>query len=281
MAHTADEHPHGDIHLPSPTIWPAVLGLGLGLIPIGFIFQVASGNLENEALQRALQAASPWMMGVGFVILLIGVGGWLLSNIAERAKTHAAPLGGVEASKFAMWCFLGTECIIFGGLIARALYIWMRDPSVNEHLHQPASLLIVSINTFLLLTSSLTVVLALSGIQAGNRNRLAAFLFMTALLGATFVGIQAYEYSKLFAEGITLTSSQFGSGFFILTGNHGLHVIVGVIWALIVAVNALRGGFTQEEHMGVEIFGLYWHFVDVVWIFIFTLIYLLPSGPVA
>ena len=96
-----------------------------------------------------------------------------------------------------------------------------------------------------------------------------------AVLGAACVGIQPFEYSKLFAEELTVTSSQFGSAFFFLTGFHGLHVFVGVLWGLVLVVNSLRGGFTQADHMGVEVWGLYWHFVDVVWIFIFTLIYLL------
>ena len=127
---------------------------------------------------------------------------------------------------------------------------------------------------FFLLTSSLCVVLGLTEIQKDNRAGLARWLGATAFLGAAFVGIQGYEYSKLIQEGITLTSSQFGTGFFFLTGFHGLHVLVGVIWALVLVGHTLRGGFSRQEHMGYEIFGLYWHFVDVVWIFIFTLVYL-------
>jgi heme/copper-type cytochrome/quinol oxidase subunit 3 len=87
--------------------------------------------------------------------------------------------------------------------------------------------------------------------------------------------VQAYEYNKLVHEGLTISSSQFGSAFFFLTGNHGLHVLIGVIWCAVVVVNALRGAYSQTENMGVEIFGLYWHFVDVVWIIIFTLVYLI------
>jgi cytochrome c oxidase subunit 3/cytochrome o ubiquinol oxidase subunit 3 len=278
MAHSAESQ---EIHLPQPTLWPMVLGLGLGLTVFGILLGIIYSGEWFGALRLDdwLKLFIPALPGI--VILFVGVGGWLTSNIAERARSHAAPLGGVEASKFGMWCFIGTECVIFGGLIARAIYIWMREPAANEILHHPDSLLVVSINTFLLLTSSLAVVLGLSAIQRGERAGLARWMGATALLGAAFIGIQAYEYSKLFSEGITLTSSQFGSGFFMLTGFHGLHVFGGVIWALIVALHSLRGGFNAEEHMGVEIFGLYWHFVDVVWIFIFTLVYLLPSTPAA
>jgi heme/copper-type cytochrome/quinol oxidase subunit 3 len=135
-------------------------------------------------------------------------------------------------------------------------------------------LVLVSVNTFILLVSSLFVVLGLASIQAGHQAGLVRWLALTALLGAAFVSIQGYEYSKLVHEGLVFGQSQFASAFYFLTGNHGLHVIIGVIWAVVVIVNALRGGYSATEHLGVEIFGLYWHFVDVVWIIIFTLVYL-------
>lgn len=266
MTHTVDEHASSDIHLPKPSFWPMLLGLGFGLIALGFILWTVSSS--SAALGQGVMIA-------GLVAFLVAVGGWVTSNIRTRTQEHAEVLGGPEAAKFAMWAFIGTECVIFGGLIAHALYLWIRDPGVNQQLHKPDSLLIVSVNTFLLLTSSLCVVLGLYQIQQGSRAGLAKWLGGTAALGAAFVGIQAFEYSKLYAEKITVTGSQFGSAFFFLTGFHGLHVLIGVIWALVLVVNALRGGFTKDEHMGVEVWGLYWHFVDVVWIFIFTLIYLL------
>jgi cytochrome c oxidase subunit 3/cytochrome o ubiquinol oxidase subunit 3 len=218
-------------------------------------------------------------MGTGLVLLLLAMGSWVVSNIRERARTHEAGLGGPEIAKFAMWAFIGTECIIFGALIANMIYLWMRNPEINVFLHHLDTLLVVSVNTFFLLTSSLCVVLGLSAIQRGDRMGLARWLGGTALLGGAFLGIQAYEYSKLFAEGLSLTSTaefgRYGSGFFFLTGFHGLHVFVGVLWALVLIINTLRGGFKQDDHMGVEVWGLYWHFVDVVWIFIFTLVYLI------
>ena len=109
----------------------------------------------------------------------------------------------------------------------------------------------------------------------GNTGGLVRWLAITALLGAGFVTIQGFEFSKLVRDGVVFGNSQFASAFYFLTGNHGLHVIIGVIWCLTVIVRALRGGFTKEDHLGVEIFGLYWHFVDVVWILIFTMVYLI------
>lgn len=271
MSTSAQEHGSHEIHLPKPTFWPLIAGLGFALLPLGFITWAFDWE-TNAATYRAVGLG---MLGAGLVIILTAVGGWTISNIRERLHAHVEPLGGASAAKFAMWCFLGTEVVIFGGLIARAVYVWMRDPTVNEILHHLDSLLIVSVNTFLLLLSSLCVVLGVAAIQRGDRTKLGLWMFATAALGAAFISIQGYEYSKLFAEGITLTASPFSSGFFFLTGFHGLHVFAGVIWGTIVGIHALRGGFSQTENIGVEVFGLYWHFVDVVWIFIFTLVYLI------
>ncbi len=266
MAQSMEEHAGEHIHLPKPSPWPLVLGLGGGLMMMGFIF-------------GALQRKQYWMALPGLVVLLAGVGGWLISNIRERA--HAPALAdSAEMAKFGMWVFLGTECIIFGGLIANAMVVWSRHPEVHEALHKFDSLMIVSVNTFLLLASSLGVVLALAAIQRADRKGYAQWLGLTLLLGVGFLGIQAFEYSKLVSEGFTLVNAvapyqSFAPAFFFLTGFHGLHVLGGVLWALIILVRGLRGGYTASEHMGVEIFGLYWHFVDVVWIMIFTLIYLI------
>lgn len=278
MTTSVEEHgAHHQIHLPQPTAWPLVLGLGFVLLPLGFIASDRTPILFSIPLSETTLnfTVGGLMMIAGLVLLVVAVFGWMVSNIRERQKSHEEPLGGVEAAKLAMWAYLGSECLIFGGLIANMVYLWIRDHKVNEALHHLEALIIVSVNTFILLASSLFVVLALSAIQKGNKQRLAMWLFFTALAGAIFVGIQGYEYSKLFEEGIKLSVSRFADGFFLLTGFHGLHVLVGVLWALVLVYNALRGGFTQHEHMGVEIFGLYWHFVDVVWILIFTLVYLI------
>jgi heme/copper-type cytochrome/quinol oxidase subunit 3 len=212
-------------------------------------------------------------MAAGLVVIVLGVGGWLIGNIRERAHGSETP---AVAAKFAMWAFLGTEVIIFGALITRVVAIWIYEPEAHRILTEPlSSLLLVSVNTFLLLVSSLSVVLALNSIQDGKRGGLILWLTITTLLGATFVGVQAYEYSKLAHEGLTLDANQFGSAFYILTGNHGLHVIIGVIWCTVLVIQAVRGKFSAQENLGIEIFGLYWHFVDVVWIMIFTLVYLI------
>jgi heme/copper-type cytochrome/quinol oxidase subunit 3 len=266
--HAGTPDSHEAIHLPNPSYWPMVFGAGFMLVAFGIIFGQATAIPLTESFTLGYPLA--WL---GLVVMLVAVGGWLWSNIRERVHPTETP---VVAAKFAMWCFLGTETIIFGALIGRVLALWVAEPEASALLTEPiTSLLLVSLNTFLLLVSSLCVVLGLDSIQHGNARRLAMWIGLTALLGAAFVGVQAYEYSKLMHEGLKFGESQFASAFYFLTGNHGLHVIIGVIWATVVILRALRGGFTAQEHMGVEIFGLYWHFVDVVWIMIFTLVYLI------
>ncbi len=261
-AQTPAEHPEV-MHLPAPSYWPLVFGAGFMLLAFGLLI--------------GFMTQFYWVVAMGLALMLVATGGWLWSNIRERVRPSETP---VVAAKFAMWCFIGTEVIIFGALLGRVISLLVQNPSLNDLLTHPAvSLILVSVNTFLLLTSSLFVVLGLSAIQHGNPRRLAGWLALTALLGAMFVSIQGYEYSKLVSEGFKLGASeqqylQMAPAFYLLTGNHGLHVTIGVIWALVVVARALRGGFSQPEHMGVEIFGLYWHFVDVVWIMIFTLVYL-------
>lgn len=180
----------------------------------------------------------------------------------------------VDNLKFAMWLFLASEVIIFTVLIATYVVFRIHNPEVVKEVHETAGVLLVSINTFLLLTSSWTMVMGLRAIQMGDQRGLVRWISMTAVLGVVFVALQGVEYSILAAAGIAIYNSEFGMRFYAPTALHGAHVIAGVIWALYVIRNGLRGAYSPTNYVGVEVFGLYWHFVDVVWIVLFTLIYL-------
>jgi heme/copper-type cytochrome/quinol oxidase subunit 3 len=171
-----------------------------------------------------------------------------------------------------MWLFLASEVMFFGGLISAFLHYKLNNPSLESGL---LDIVLVGGNTFVLLTSSYTVVMALAAARTGNTAGLVRNLLLTAVLGAAFLAGQGYEFASLIRAGMTPTSSVFGSSFFTLTGFHGLHVLVGLLWALRNLAKALRGGFGQGRALGVEVFGLYWHFVDIVWIVLFTVIYLI------
>ena len=183
---------------------------------------------------------------------------------------------GLDHRKLLMWLFLGSDCLFFGSLIST--YMIYRGRSISGPLpHQIFDIPYTSVSAFVLLMSSLTMVLALAAIQRGDLRGLRVWLVATALLGTVFLGGQFYEFSSFVHEGLTLSSNLFGTTFFVLTGFHGAHVTVGVLILLSLVVVSLRGGLPQEESLTVELAGLYWHFVDIVWIVIFTLVYLIPA----
>jgi len=193
-----------------------------------------------------------------------------LEHAIER---RSGPLAGVSTTKFAMWLFLASEAMFFAGLIAAYLVLRLAGsqwPAVADVLNVP----LVAGNTFILIVSSVTMVFAFAAIESGDQRRLRQYLIATAVLGSVFLSIQAVEWRELLAEGTTASTSLFGSTFFTLTGFHGLHVLGGVLFMVYVIARAYQGRYTKEEHGGVELMGLYWHFVDVVWIFLFTIVYL-------
>ncbi|MBA3944317.1 MAG: heme-copper oxidase subunit III [Herpetosiphonaceae bacterium] len=193
-------------------------------------------------------------------------------------------VAGGENMKFGMWLFLASEVMFFTSLIGGSLTI----RRVSARWPEPGTILnvpLTSLNTFILIVSSVTVVMALASIQENNIRRFRMFLIATLALGLTFLGIQAVEYTKLLGEGLNMRDAithggitypaTYGSTFFIQTGFHGMHVFAGAIWLSIVLFKSFRGVYTREDYLGVELFGLYWHFVDLVWIILFTIVYLI------
>jgi heme/copper-type cytochrome/quinol oxidase subunit 3 len=194
--------------------------------------------------------------------------------MSETTTVHPNPTHtGLDNRKLGMWIFLASEVMLFSALIGAFLTIKAGSPpNANHVLNIP----ITAINTFVLIISSTTVVLALQSIQDGDKRKLLYFLMATLALGATFLTIQVFEYRNLILEhGFTPSSSPFAGAFFTVTGLHGFHVFIGLIACGWLIAQAARQRFTAEEHGRVEVFGLYWHFVDVVWIILFTIIYLM------
>jgi cytochrome c oxidase subunit 3 len=195
-------------------------------------------------------------------------------TVIVHDEPRVATTTGIDNRKLGMWLYLATEVMLFSALIGGFLTMRTRAPADANHvLNVP----ITAFNTFVLIVSSTAVVMALSAIEDGDRKRMLRWMVATFVLGATFLGIQINEYRILIGEKHLTTSSLFGSGFFTVTGFHGFHVFVGVCWLGVIIVQTLRNRFTTNErdHMRFEIFGLYWHFVDVVWIVLFTIIYLI------
>ena len=189
------------------------------------------------------------------------------------AGAHRTSMG-LDSRKMAFWAFIGSECLLFGSLISTYL-VYKGRSLTGPFPHEILNIPFTSFSTFDLLMSSLAMVLALAAVQRGDMKQGKLWLLVTALLGLVFLAGQFWEFSHFVREGLGLTTNLFGSTFYVLTGTHGAHVTVGVIWLLTLWAQALRGKLGPGNAMTVEITGLYWHFVDVVWIVIFTVVYLI------
>jgi len=184
---------------------------------------------------------------------------------------------GISNEKLGMWAFLGSECLLFGGLIST--FLLLRGKGIVEG-HGPEvkdlyDIPFTSVSSFVLLMSSLTMVLALSAIQRGLHRRARIWLLATALFGMVFVSGQVYEFTTFYNEGLGFSTNLQSSAFYVLTGFHGVHVTIGILMLVSLFFMSLRGNLPTERSETVEIIGLYWHFVDVVWILIFTVVYLI------
>jgi heme/copper-type cytochrome/quinol oxidase subunit 3 len=186
------------------------------------------------------------------------------------------PAAALTNTKLAMWLFLASDCLFFGAFISAYLLYRGREqdgPTPRELFDIPFT----SATSFILLMSSLGMVLALAAIQRGDHRRFRLWTMATVLFGATFVAGQIFEFTEFYRKGLSLDTNLFGSSFYVLTGFHGAHVCMGILWLLSLWGMSMQGRLGTEKAESVEIAGLYWHFVDVVWIVIFTIIYLVPQ----
>jgi cytochrome c oxidase subunit 3/cytochrome o ubiquinol oxidase subunit 3 len=203
-----------------------------------------------------------------------GDGGGDLVPVAHEAHDEHT---GLVNPKLGMWLFLSSDCLFFGAFIATFLLYRDRGGQKGPTPKDVFNIPFTSATSFILLMSSLTMVLALAAIQRGDHRRFRVWILATALFGATFIAGQIFEFTEFTREGLNLHTSVFGSSFYVLTGLHGAHVTVGIVWLLSLWGLSTQGRLKTEHSERVEVAGLYWHFVDVVWIVIFTVIYLMPK----
>jgi len=197
-------------------------------------------------------------------------------EVAEHGHETPTTGTGVSNTKLAMWLFLSSDCLFFGAFISAYLFYRGR-PQPGPHPVDVYNIPFTSVTSFILLMSSLTMVLALAACQRGEMRRFRIWILATALFGATFIGGQIFEFTEFTRQGLNLDTNLFGSSFFVLTGLHGAHVTAGIVWLMSLWGLAMQGRIGQADSERVEVAGLYWHFVDVVWIVIFTVIYLIPK----
>ena len=185
--------------------------------------------------------------------------------------------------KLGMWVFLLSEVMFFTALIGSYILLRSARPEAFAAPGEVLNVPLTAFNTFVLICSSMTMVKAFAAIEHGDQKGLKRWLLATVLLGAFFLGVQAYEYYKLASHGFVPLAEAYhaageplyGATFYTLTGFHGAHVTLGVLAMIWITIRAFRGRYTQGSHTGVETMGLYWHFVDLVWIILFTIVYLI------
>jgi cytochrome c oxidase subunit III len=215
-------------------------------------------------------------------------------NVAHGEQVHVLEEHGQESGRSLNWWgmvfFICSEALIFANLIAAFLYLYIRNVGLNPHINWilpsaelfgktiPAIIFPAGLNTVILLTSSLFMHMAGTGIRKGNQKQFVRGLTITIILGVIFLGGQAYEYVDFITgkDAFSIGSSIHGSAFYMLTGFHGLHVMIGAIFLTVCLIRGIRGDFTAKKHFAVEAAEMYWHFVDVVWVFVFSVVYILP-----
>lgn len=208
-----------------------------------------------------------------------------MSAAQGATATAPRPMEGMRVynMKLGMWVFLLSEVMFFSSLIGAYIVLRFAHPDQWAEPGQVLNVPLTAFNTFMLICSSVTMVKAFAAIEHGDRAGLKKWLLATVVLGAAFVSIQAFEYRELWHHGFRPVAADYaseggplyGSTFYTLTGFHGAHVTIGVLCLIFTSVMAFRGKYTEEDYGGVEIMGLYWHFVDLVWIILFTIVYLI------
>jgi cytochrome c oxidase subunit 3 len=259
--HGHEAHAH---HLAGPSWWPAILASGIGMLGFGLASSFSGPRLGGI------------VMGAGLATMAVGMARWWFEMVRELKTTPeaVADLGHDQVEKdqklsFAL--FIGSEIMFFGAFFAYYFYcratadVW--PPAGSKHIET----FLPTINTLLLISSGAAFNWAEHSLKKGKRSGLKAGLLMSIVLGVLFLSLQGYEYAHM---EMGLATNSLSTAFYLLTGFHGAHVIVGVIMLTICFFRALAGDFTAHRHTGLQLSGWYWHFVDVVWIFLFCVLYL-------
>jgi heme/copper-type cytochrome/quinol oxidase subunit 3 len=239
-------HSHDEIHLPPPSWAPILVAVGATVTAAGLIFRL--------------------LFPFGLILFLFGV--WKMGRFTQL--DNPSPSLKVNPRMLGMWVFLASEIMFFTALISTFLGYKARAGAASALLNVP----LMTIGTFVLLTSSFAAVSGLSAIREGRMKAFRNWIIVTTVLGALFLGLEFTEWLELIGHGIT-TGTLYGSAFFTLTGLHGMHVIIGLSWLGFLLYRYFRGMLSPADATGIELFGLYWHFVDIVWIILFTIVYLL------
>ena len=283
----ADAHEtHHDYHIIDPSPWPFVGSVGALVMAFGGITYMRYLS-EDQMLMFGLNMAQPWIFFIGLAIVLYTMFAWWGDTIKEAHQGHHTRVVGLHL-RYGMIMFIASEVMFFVAWfwaffdaslfpnevhqVARAAFTGGHWPPTGIEVLDPLHLPLY--NTVILLLSGTTVTWAHHALLHNDRKGLVYGLTLTVLLGLFFSGVQAYEYIH---APFAFKDSIYGSTFFMATGFHGFHVIVGTIFLLVCLIRAMKGDFTPKQHFGFEAAAWYWHFVDVVWLFLFFSIYVWGS----
>jgi cytochrome c oxidase subunit 3 len=278
----AAHKPNHDYHLVDPSPWPALASLGALIMAIGAI-GLMRWNAGGQLVLGGIDLTTPWIFVVGFVIVLYTMFAWWRDTIKEaHAGFHTRVVSlhlrygmilfiASEVMFFVAWFWAFFDASLFANEAQQVLRVehtggtWPpQGIEVFDPWHLPL------LNTLILLTSGTTVTWAHHALLHNDRRGLVWGLLLTVLLGAIFTVVQAYEYGH---AAFTFSGNIYGATFYMATGFHGFHVLVGTIFLLVCLVRAIKGDFTPKQHFGFEAAAWYWHFVDVVWLFLFACVY--------
>jgi cytochrome c oxidase subunit III len=273
-------NPDAGMHLPHGSWWPFWLAVSVSLLGLGIIAMGQSLQLSDPFAPHVASPFAMAMLGIGLAATVGSLVGWFVQDYHWWNQKLGT---GTHIPKAGALLFIASEVFLFGALFTN--YFTFEHLSTNSGLGWPdgnpptlllsnAGILKVAIFSVFLFASSGTVHLAEHHIKKGNHSKFVVWWGVTILLGLIFLGGQVMEYMELIHEGHTLGSSQFMTAFFILTGTHGLHVFAGLVMLFVMWVRALKGQFTAERHAGPQVASMYWHFVDIVWVFVFVIVYL-------
>jgi cytochrome c oxidase subunit III len=287
----------GSYYLPEPSPWPIIVSSGLFSLALGFVLKLNGVGIGL------------WLMLLGAALVIFVVARWFGQVIGEsEAGTYNAQVD--RSFRWSMGWFIFSEVMFFAAFFGALFYVrqfsvtWLGDaewiwpgydaawptagpggqtaiaagtaPSGPDQFAPMGAWGIPFINTLILLSSGVTVTWAHWGMKKNNRAQLVTGLFLTVVLGITFLSLQAYEYVHAWNElNLTLKSGAYGSTFYLLTGFHGFHVTLGTIMLIVILGRSIMGHFTADRHFGFEGVAWYWHFVDVVWLFLFIFVYML------
>ncbi|SON54660.1 Cytochrome c oxidase subunit 3 [Hartmannibacter diazotrophicus] len=282
-AHNADH----DYHLVDPSPWPALASLGAFIMAIGAI-GFMRWNSDGELLLLGMDLTTPWIMVLGLVIVLYTMFAWWRDTIKEAHEGYHTRVVSLHL-RYGMILFIASEVMFFvawfwaffdASLFPGEAIQYMRTdatggvwPPAGIETFDPWHLPLF--NTIILLTSGTTVTWAHHALLHDDRKGLVWGLTLTVALGALFSYVQAVEYSE---AAFAYSGNIYGATFFMATGFHGFHVFVGTIFLLVCLIRALKGDFTPKQHFGFEAAAWYWHFVDVVWLFLFVCVYIWGGG---